>query len=206
MKILTAEFLTSATQPSQLPAGALPEIAFAGRSNVGKSSLLNTLLERKGLARVSQTPGRTRLLNFFRVTPTKSSRAQIGEFIFVDLPGYGYAKVSKVVHEQWGPMIDGYIRGRRFLRGVVMLTDIRRGEEEELQLIQWAEQVGVPVLAVATKIDKLSRGQRADALRRLEEFLGVPVLGCSAVTGEGKDALWAGICKLLTSPRVAAGG
>jgi GTP-binding protein len=206
MKILTAEFLTSATQPSQFPAGALPEIAFAGRSNVGKSSLLNTLLERKGLARVSQTPGRTRLLNFFRVTPTKSSRAQIGEFIFVDLPGYGYAKVSKVVHEQWGPMIDGYIRGRRFLRGVVMLTDIRRGEEEELQLIQWAEQVGVPVLAVATKIDKLSRGQRADALRRLEEFLGVPVLGCSAVTGEGKDALWAGICTLLTSPRVAAGG
>lgn len=206
MKITTAEFVTSATQPSQFPAGALPEIAFAGRSNVGKSSLLNTLLERKGLARVSQTPGRTRLLNFFRVTPTKGSRAPVGEFLFVDLPGYGYAKVSKAVHEQWGPMIDGYIRGRRFLRGIVMLTDIRRGEEEELQLIQWADQVGVRVLAVATKIDKLSRGQRADALRRLEDFLGVPVLGCSAVTGEGKDALWAGIRALLTSPRTATGG
>ena len=206
MKILTAEFLTSATQPSQFPAGALPEIAFAGRSNVGKSSLLNTLLERKGLARVSQTPGRTRLLNFFRVMPTKSSRAQIGEFLFVDLPGYGYAKVSKAVHEQWGPMIDGYIRGRRFLRGVVMLTDIRRGEEEELQLIRWADQVGVRVLAVATKIDKLSRGQRSEALRRLEDFLGVPVLGCSAVTGEGKDALWAGIRTLLTLPRSGGGG
>jgi GTP-binding protein len=193
MKILTAEFLTSAMQPSQFPAGALPEIAFAGRSNVGKSSLLNTLLERKGLARVSQTPGRTRLLNFFRVIPSKSSRAQVGEFLFVDLPGYGYAKVSKAVYEQWGPMIDGYIRGRRFLRGVVMLIDIRRGEEEELQLIRWADQVGVRVLAVATKIDKLSRGQRPEALRRLEDFLGVPVLGCSAVTGDGKDALWAGI-------------
>ena len=206
MKILTAEFLTSATQPSQFPAGELPEIAFAGRSNVGKSSLLNTLLERKGLARVSQTPGRTRLLNFFLVTPTKGSRAQIGEFLFVDLPGYGYAKVSKAVHEQWGPMIDGYIRGRRFLRGVVMLIDIRRGEEEELQLIRWADRLGVRVLAVATKIDKLSRGQRPEALRRLEAFLGVPVLGCSAVTGEGKDALWAGIRALLASPRAAADG
>ena len=206
MKILTAEFVTSATQPSQFPAGALPEIAFAGRSNVGKSSLLNTLLERKGLARVSQTPGRTRLLNFFRVVPTRGSHAQVGEFLFVDLPGYGYAKVSKAVHEQWGPMIEGYIRGRRFLRGVVMLTDIRRGEEEELQLIRWADQVGVRVLAVATKIDKLSRGQRPDALRKLENFLGVPVLGCSAVTGEGKDALWAGIRTLLTSPRAGADG
>jgi GTP-binding protein len=206
MKILTAEFLTSATQPSQFPEGALPEIAFAGRSNVGKSSLLNVLLGRKGLARVSQTPGRTRLLNFFRVTPIKGPHAQVGEFLFVDLPGYGYAKVSKAVHEQWGPMIDGYIRGRRILRGIVMLTDIRRGEEEELQLIRWADQLGVRVLAVATKIDKLSRGQRSEALRRLEDFLGVPVLGCSAVTGEGKDALWAGIRTLLTSPREAARG
>jgi GTP-binding protein len=201
MKILTAEFLTSATHPSQFPAGDVPEIAFAGRSNVGKSSLLNAVLGRKGLARVSQTPGRTRLLNFFRVTTTRGPQGQISEFRFVDLPGYGYAKVSKAVHEQWGPMIEGYIQGRRALRGIVVLTDIRRGEEEERQLIQWATGLEVPVLAVATKIDKLSRGHRREALRRLEDFLGVPVLGCSATTGEAKDALWTAILALLASSR-----
>src|SRR5438105_13455314 len=107
MKILTAEFLTSATQPSQFPSDALPEVAFAGRSNVGKSSLLNALLGRKGLARVSNTPGRTQLLNFFRVTTPGH-----GGFMCVDLPGYGYAKVSKAVREQWGPMIETYLKGR----------------------------------------------------------------------------------------------
>jgi GTP-binding protein len=201
MKILTAEFLTSATQPSQFPAGDVPEIAFAGRSNVGKSSLLNAVLGRKGLARVSQTPGRTRLLNFFRVTTTRGPQGHISEFRFVDLPGYGYAKVSRAVHEQWGPMIEGYIQGRHALRGIVVLTDIRRGEEEERQLIQWATGLEVPVLAVATKIDKLSRGHRLEALRRLEDFLGVPVLGCSATTGEAKDELWTAILALLATSR-----
>jgi GTP-binding protein len=201
MKILTAEFLTSATQPSQFPQGGLPEIAFAGRSNVGKSSLLNAVLGRKGLARVSQTPGRTRLLNFFQVTTSRGSQGRATEFLCVDLPGYGYAKVSKAVHEQWGPMIEEYIRGRRSLRGLVVLTDIRRGEEEERQLIRWVGGLGMSVLCVATKIDKLPRGQRADALRMLENFLGMPVLGCSATTGEGKDALWGAIQTLLSSPR-----
>jgi GTP-binding protein EngB required for normal cell division len=98
-------------------------------------------------------------------------------------------------------MIEGYIQGRRALRGIVVLTDIRRGEEEERQLIQWAMGLEVPVLAVATKIDKLSRGHRGEALRRLEDFLGVPVLGCSATTGEAKDALWTGILALLASSR-----
>jgi GTP-binding protein len=200
MKILTAEFLTSATQPSQFPAGDVPEIAFAGRSNVGKSSLLNAVLGRKGLARVSQTPGRTRLLNFFRVTTTRGPQGQT-EFRFVDLPGYGYAKVSKAVHEQWGPMIEGYIQGRRSLRGIVVLTDIRRGEEEERQLIRWATALGTGVLVVATKVDKLSRGNRLEALRKLEAFFGMPVLGCSATTGESKDALWTAILALLASPR-----
>jgi GTP-binding protein len=201
MKILTAEFLTSATQSSQFPQGGLPEIAFAGRSNVGKSSLLNAVLGRKGLARVSQTPGRTRLLNFFRVTTSRGSQGRAAEFLCVDLPGYGYAKVSKAVHEQWGPMIEEYIRGRRSLRGLVVLTDVRRGEEEERQLIRWVGGLGMAVLCVATKIDKLPRGQRAEALRMLEDFLGMPVLGCSATTGEGKDALWGGIQTLLASPR-----
>ena len=206
MKILTAEFLTSATQPSQFPSDALPEVAFAGRSNVGKSSLPNVLLGRKGLARVSQTPGRTRLLNFFRVVTAKGPEGKSREFLFVDLPGYGYAKVARTVHEQWGPMIEGYIGGRRSLRGLVVLTDIRRGEEEERQLIRWATQLGVPAVAVATKTDKLTRGQRAEAVRMLESFLGMPVLGCSATTGEGKDAVWKAILALLFPPRDNATG
>jgi GTP-binding protein len=196
MKILSAEFLTSATQPSQFPDTTLPEVAFAGRSNVGKSSLLNTLLGRKGLARVSNTPGRTQLLNFFRVTTPGQ-----GGFICVDLPGYGYAKVSKAVREQWGPMIETYLKGRPSLRGLVVLTDIRRGETEEANLIQWAQGIGLEVVAVATKSDKLGRGERVQAVRDLEALLGVPVLACSATTGDGKDALWKAIQQTLAKPR-----
>jgi len=198
MKVLAAEFVTSATEASQFPAGALPEIAFAGRSNVGKSSLLNVLLGSKRLARVSKTPGRTRLLNFFRVTVAEGHS---GLFMCVDLPGFGYAKVSKAVRDQWGPMIEGYLRSRATLRGLILLLDIRRGEEEEVNLIRWAGELGLEVVAVATKIDKLPRGQRVQALRRLETLLGVPVLGCSATTGEGKDAVWTAIRGILAKPR-----
>ncbi len=138
MKILSAEFVTSATQPSQFPPATLPEVAFAGRSNVGKSSLLNGLLGRKGLARVSHTPGRTQLLNFFCVTAERQ-----GVFMCVDLPGYGYAKVAKAVRDQWGPMIETYLKGRPSLRGLVVLTDIRRGETEEVNLVEWARNLGL---------------------------------------------------------------
>ena len=201
MRILSAEFVTSATQPSQFPPGDLPEVAFAGRSNVGKSSLLNALLGRKGLARVSQTPGRTRLLNFFRVITARDGQGKSAPFLFVDLPGYGYAKVSKAVHEQWGPMIEAYLRTRHSLRGVVVITDVRRGEQEEVNLVRWAGELGLGVVAVATKTDKLPRGQRAHAIRLLEELLAVPVLGCSGVTGEGKEAVWKAIQEILASPR-----
>jgi len=199
MKTLKAEFVTSATEPSQFPSGDLPEIAFAGRSNVGKSSLLNALLGHKNLARVSQTPGRTRLVNFFRVAASDKKDAAC---MFVDLPGYGYAKVSKVVQEQWGPMIEGYLSTRSVLRGVVLLTDVRRGEQEEINLVRWVYEHGLGTVAVATKIDKLSRGQRAQGIRDLEALLGVPVIGCSAETGEGMDAVWKAIRELLAQPRV----
>jgi GTP-binding protein len=198
LRILSAEFVTSATEPSQFPDGALPEIAFAGRSNVGKSSLLNALLGKKGLARVSQTPGRTRLLNFFRV---KTAQSHGLGFMFVDLPGYGYAKVSKAVKDQWGPMIEEYLRGRPSLRGLVLLTDIRRGEDEEASLVRWAEELGLGLTVVATKTDKLPRGQCAQALRELTAMLGVPVLGCSATTGEGKEEVWKEIRAMLSRPR-----
>jgi GTP-binding protein len=198
MKALHAEFVTSATASSQFPPGDLPEIAFAGRSNVGKSSLLNALLGHKNLARVSQTPGRTRLVNFFRVGGGDKKGVAC---MFVDLPGYGYAKVSRVVQEQWGPMIEGYLSTRPVLRGVVLLTDVRRGEQEEVNLVRWVHAHGLGLIAVATKLDKLSRGQRVQGCRDLETFLGVPVIGCSAETGEGMDAVWKAIRDVLPRPR-----
>ena len=198
MKVLSAEFVASAADPSQFPAGGLPEVAFAGRSNVGKSSLLNALLGRARLARVSRTPGRTRLLNFFRVITSEGTGSG---FLFVDLPGYGYAKAAKAVQEQWGPLIEGYLAVRPLLRGVVLLTDVRRGEQEEISLARWVEAQGLGLVAVATKIDKLPRGQRVQGLRDLETLLGVPVIGCSATTGEGTDAVWKAIRTMLDRPR-----
>jgi len=121
--------------------------------------------------------------------------------IFVDLPGYGYAKVSKVAQEQWGPMIEGYLSSRSVLRGVVLLTDVRRGEQEEANLVRWVHARGLGVVAVATKLDKLSRGQRAQGCRDLETFLGVPVIGCSAETGEGMEAVWKAVRDVLSRPR-----
>ena len=201
MKLLSAEFVVSAAEPAQFPTGDLPEIAFAGRSNVGKSSLLNTLLGRKNLARVSQTPGRTRLLTFFRVTlASHGAKDSPEKFLFVDLPGYGYAKVAKAVQDQWGPMIEGYLSSRPLLRGVVLLTDIRRGEDDEVNLVHWLGEQGLGLVAVAAKIDKLPRGQRLQALRDLETFLNVPVIGCSTVTGEGQDVVWKAIRALLARP------
>ncbi len=206
MKLLSAEFVASAAESAQYPAGNLPEIAFAGRSNVGKSSLLNALLGRKNLARVSQTPGRTRLLTFFRVAlASHGAEGSPEKFLFVDLPGYGYAKIAKAVQEQWGPMIEGYLSSRLLLRGVVLLTDIRRGEDDERNLVRWLRERELGLVAVATKVDKLPRGQRLQALRDLETFLGVPVIGCSATTGEGKDEVWKAIRGLLARhPRVRA--
>jgi len=186
MKILSAEFVLSAREPAHYPPAALPEIAFAGRSNVGKSSLINTLLNRRGLARTSNTPGRTQEINFFTVN---------NRVVFVDLPGYGYAKVPEAVRRRWGPMVETYLGERRTLRLVVLILDVRRDPgDEDMQLIRWLEFYRLRFQIVLTKTDKLSRNQLARRQRLIGEGLGLPaaapLLAFSAKTGAGKELLW----------------
>jgi GTP-binding protein len=193
LKILSAEFVLSAKEPAHYPQASLPEIAFAGRSNVGKSSLINTLLNRKGLARTSNTPGRTQEINFFRVNE---------RFTFVDLPGYGYAKVPETIRRQWGPMVETYLRVRDTLHLVVLILDVRRdASEEDLQLIQWLSFYRTPFLLVLTKRDKVSNNEFARQRSRIMEQIArpseVPLLAFSAKTGMGKESLWREIRRAL---------
>jgi GTP-binding protein len=190
MRILTAEFIRSCAGPEQFLKGKLPEIAFIGRSNVGKSSLINSLLLRKGLAKVSRTPGKTRLVNLFRIT---SDDPELSRFVVVDLPGYGYAKVSKALRAQWAPLIEQYLDESEQLRVVVVLVESRVLSEQDSQTIAWLSSVGRPPVVVATKVDKLKMSERVGALRQLQEGLGVSegVIPYSSVTGEGRDRLWA---------------
>jgi GTP-binding protein len=192
MRILTAEFIKSCAGPEQFPDGELPEIAFIGRSNVGKSSLINSLLQRKGLAKVSRTPGKTRLVNFFQVT---SDDPGLGRFVVVDLPGYGYAKASKALQAQWAPLIEQYLDGSEQLCAVVLLVECRVLSDLDRQTIAWLLSVGLPPIVVATKVDKLKMSERGGALRRLREGLGLPAgydfIPYSSATGEGRDRLWA---------------
>jgi len=181
------EFIKSATAPADYPQVGLPEIAVAGRSNVGKSSLINRLVNRKRIARVSNTPGRTQLLNFFRVD----------DFVLCDLPGYGYAKVPRAIRAAWGPMIETYLREREPLRALLLLVDIRRDPGEwEAQLVGWLSAHGRAVVPVITKTDKLSSSKRWPAISRVARGLGFPrdrVIPFSSVTGEGLDLLWPAI-------------
>jgi GTP-binding protein len=192
MRILTAEFIRSCAEPGQFLSSDLPEIAFIGRSNVGKSSLINSLVQRKGLAKVSRTPGKTRLVNLFRITSDDSGLAR---FILVDLPGYGYAKVSKAMRAQWAPLIERYLDGSEQLRTVVLLVESRVLSEQDRATIAWLLSVGRPPIVVATKVDKLKMSERVGALRRLQEGLGLvegdAVIPYSSVTGEGRERLWA---------------
>ena len=204
MKVLSAEFVLSATKPAHYPPAVLPEIAFAGRSNVGKSSLINTLVKRKGLARTSNTPGRTQEINFFTVND---------RFAFIDLPGYGYAKVPEKIRNNWGPMIETYLSDRETLRLVVLILDIRRDPSpEDRQLIGWLQYYRLPVLIVLTKIDKVSRNQLAERKRLIGERLGLAsrmeTVPFSAKTGEGKDLLWREIRKAaaIDPETILAGG
>ncbi len=185
MKIVSTEFIKSATRPGNYPESDLPEIAFAGRSNVGKSSLINVLVNRKSLVRTSSTPGRTQLINFFDIN---------GTFTLVDLPGYGFAKVPLAVKKQWGPMMRTYLETRENLRGVVFILDIRRDvRDEDIQMIDWLEEFGVPTIPVVTKIDKIPRSKRAQQLKQIVAATGLPgdsFTLFSAHTREGAEDIW----------------
>lgn len=185
MHVKTADYMTSATKPSNYPEESVPEVAFAGRSNVGKSSMINKLLNRKSLVRTSSTPGRTQMLNFFDINK---------EFLLVDLPGYGFAKVPMSVKKAWGPMIRTYLQERKTLTAVVMLYDIRRvPRAEDLQLLDWLEEFGVPTIPVVTKIDKVNRSQRKKHVKAIAEATGLEPDAFSlfsALTREGFDDLW----------------
>ena len=192
MIIKSAEFVTSAVKPSQYPPALLPEIAFAGRSNVGKSSLINTLVNRKHLVKTSSTPGRTQLINFFNIN------RQVG---FVDLPGYGYAKVPVSIRKKWGPMIETYLSGRETLRGVVVIMDIRRiPRKEELDLLGWLAHYSITAIPVLTKTDKLSKNKQTKQHQLIAQSLEMnkdDFLLFSAKTRRGKDALWRAISSLI---------
>jgi GTP-binding protein len=176
------------------PESTLPEVAFAGRSNVGKSSLINRLVNRKKLARVSNTPGRTREINFFRVND---------DFVLVDLPGYGYAKISKERRAAWRPLIEDYLRGSKQLRGIVHLLDARHDPtRDDLQMLEFLADLGVPTIVVATKTDKLPRAQVATRVRELAQAAGVSedqLIPFSAVTGSGRAELAEAIVGLVAS-------
>jgi GTP-binding protein len=192
MIIKSAEFVTSAVKPSQYPPAELPEIAFSGRSNVGKSSLINILVNRKRLVKTSSTPGRTQLLNFFNINE---------KFCFVDLPGYGYARVPKSVQKNWGPMIETYLSGRKTLQGVILILDIRRvPRQEEFDLIHWLNDHGIACIPVLTKTDKLSKNKQGRQVPAIAETLGIvkeDLILFSAKSRQGKDAVWRAIEKLI---------
>jgi GTP-binding protein len=174
------------------PESSLPEVAFAGRSNVGKSSLLNSLVRRKSFARVSRTPGRTREINFFRVNNT---------FVLVDLPGYGYARISKARKAEWRPMIESYLRRTTQLRGIVLLLDIRREpSEDDRAMLDFLAELGVPTIVALTKADKLTKADAREKVAEVSRMLALEpdqVIQFSAQTGEGRVELLEAIMQLV---------
>ncbi len=183
MKITSAEFIKSAFERAHWTTDNLPEIAFLGRSNVGKSSLLNSLLQRKGLARTSNTPGRTQSINFFLINE---------KIYFADLPGYGYAKVSKVMRADWGKMAEEYLSEREQLRLFIQLIDSRHKPMElDLNLHEWLKFHNKNSIVVATKSDKLSTNQLNKSLNEIEKELpDTKIIPYSAKTGKGREAVW----------------
>ena len=192
MIIKSAEFVTSAVKPSQYPPAVLPEIAFAGRSNVGKSSLINTLVNRKRLVKTSSTPGRTQLINFFNINEA---------FSFVDIPGYGYAKVPTAIKKNWGPMIETYITTRKTLKGVVLIMDIRRTPgPEDMNMLDWLNHYDVPSIPVLTKSDKLSKTKQQKQFIKIVTTLSSNkdnFILFSAKSRQGKEAVWNAVKNLI---------
>lgn len=185
MKIQSACFIKSATKKEHYPKEGLPEIAFVGKSNVGKSSLINRIINRKGLVKTSSTPGKTQHVNFFKIND---------RIMFVDLPGYGYAKVPLSIKKTWGKMIETYLTDREELKLVISLVDIRRDPgEDQLQLIDWYHHFGIPFRTVVTKTDKARKSEIGDRKLRIASLLKVDpesLILCSAKTGLGKQELW----------------
>ena len=195
LPIRSLEFLgPMATAEGWRPTHEYPEVAFAGRSNVGKSSLLNALVRRKAFARVSKTPGRTREINFFAVN---------GLFVLADLPGYGYAKISKTRQAEWRPLIEGFLKKSPRMRGVVQLLDIRRDpSDDDKQMLDMLADLELPTLICVTKIDKLSKGAVAARVKELAGSLALDpeqIIPFSAVTGEGRDELAEAVVSLVTA-------
>jgi GTP-binding protein len=192
MQVKSAEFIKSAARPDQYPPEGPPEIAFAGRSNVGKSSLINALVNRRRLVKTSATPGRTQLLNFFSVN---------GELVFVDLPGYGYARVPARIQKNWGPMVERFLRSRGTLQGVVLILDIRRRPgSEEADFIDWLLETAISVVLVLTKADKLSKSRQIQQMGAIAGDLGLSrdrLICFSAKSRQGADAVWDAIHHLL---------
>ena len=187
-----AKFVTSAADPKQFPPPSLPELAVVGRSNVGKSSLINAIVG-SSLAKTSRTPGRTRLVNWFEL-------AAIRPFFLVDLPGYGYAEVSREMRESWRPLIESYLSKRATLAGVVLLIDIRRGpQDEELDFVPWLAERDIPVIVALTKADKLAKNKRVVEVMRARKTLALTrdPIAVSVLSSEGIDPLWKASLKVL---------
>ncbi len=188
VKILSAELAASAARPEDFPRSGLPEVAVLGRSNVGKSSLLNRMVSRRDLARTSSTPGKTRLVHFFEV------RRSAGRLLLVDLPGYGWARASKTERRRWKDLVEGYLDGRAVLRVAIVLLDVRRDlSDDEFGLFDWLGERSVPAVLALTKVDKLRPGARARRLRELAEGAPLPAqrpVATSAEKGIGIDELW----------------
>jgi GTP-binding protein len=186
-------FVISAAAPSDFPKPTLPEIAVVGRSNVGKSSLINALTGHDGLARTSRTPGRTRLINWFEIQAQPT-------FLLVDLPGYGYAAVDSKTRASWKPLIETYLSSRPTLAGVLLLIDIRRGaEDEELDFVPWLAERSTPIVVALTKGDKLAKNKRMLEIKRQRKTLGLTrdPYAVSTLDGEGIDSVWRAVLSLL---------
>ena len=186
-------FVTSAASPKDFPPPSLPELAVVGRSNVGKSSLINALVGQDGLARTSRTPGRTQLINWFEVGAQPP-------FHLVDLPGFGYAKVPTGMKDSWKPLIEAYLSERKTLAGGLLLIDIRRGpEEEELDFVPWLAQREVPIVVALTKSDKLVKSKRMVEITRARQALNLTrdPFAVSTLSSDGVDAVWRAMIKIL---------